>query len=115
MKQNEAVANRKLIRPNLAELKDSVTTVNRVKRRKQVPPEQTNAENYYYIKQMTGKTPMVVVLEDGEKLRGCIEWYDKNCIKLNRDNEPNLMIMKRRIKYMYKIEEEEQVAEPIHG
>ncbi len=33
MKQNEVVANRKLIRPNLAELKDSVTTVNRTKRR----------------------------------------------------------------------------------
>jgi len=115
MKQNEVVANRKLIRPNLAELKDSVTTVNRSKRRKQVPPEQTNAENYYYIKQMTGKTPMVVVLEDGEVLRGCIEWYDKTCIKLNRNSEPNLMIMKRRIKYMYKNEEEEQGVEPIHG
>jgi host factor-I protein len=115
MKQNEVVANRKLIRPNLSELKDSVTTVNRVKRRKQVPPEQTNAENYYYIKQMTGKTPMVVVLEDGETLRGSIEWYDKNCIKLNRDPEPNLMLMKRHIKYMYKDEEAEQGVEPLHG
>jgi host factor-I protein len=115
MKQNEVVANRKLIRPNLSELKDSVTTVNRVKRRKQVPPEQTNAENYYYIKQMTGKTPMVVVLEDGETLRGSIEWYDKNCIKLNRDPEPNLMLMKRHIKYMYKDDEAELGVEPLHG
>ena len=105
MKQNEVVANRKLIRPNLAELKDSVTTVNRVKRRKQVPPEQTNAENYYYIKQMTGKTPMVVVLEEGETLRGCIEWYDKNCIKLNRDKAPNLLLFKHSIKFMFKEEE----------
>ena len=27
---------------------------------------------------------MVVVTRDGEQLRGIIEWYDKNCIKLNR-------------------------------
>jgi len=56
-----------------------------------------------------------VVLEEGETLRGCIEWYDKNCIKLNRDNEPNLMIMKRCIRYMYKDEETEKGVEPIHG
>ena len=109
------MANRKLIRPNLAELKDSMTTANRAKRRKQVPPEQTNAESYYYLKQMQGKTPMVVVLEDGESVNGIIEWYDKNCIKVNREKEPNLLIMKDRIKYMYKAEEESKGMEPIHG
>ena len=112
------MANRKLIRPNLAELKDSITTVNRVKRRKPVPPEQTNAENYYYLKQMSSKTPMVVILESGERILGIIEWYDKSCIKVNRESEPNLMIMKRYIKYIYKEEEEEdsqQSVEPIHG
>ena len=70
--------------------------------RKQVPPEQTNAENFYYLKQMAGKTPMVVVLDDGEKLRGVIEWYDRDCIKVNRIREPNMLVMKRHIKYMYK-------------
>jgi hypothetical protein len=53
-------------------------------RRKQTPPEQTNAEEFYYLKQMAAKTPMVVVLLDGEELRGWIEWYDKGSIKLNR-------------------------------
>jgi host factor-I protein len=71
--------------------------------RKLTPPEQTNAENFYYQKQMQSKTVMVVVLRDGEEVRGIIEWYDRNCIKVNRDSgEPNLMIYKPAIKYMYK-------------
>ncbi|HEX7191870.1 MAG TPA: hypothetical protein VF381_09910, partial [Thermoanaerobaculia bacterium] len=73
--------------------------------RKQVPPEQTNAESYYYLKQMAAKTPMVVVLTDGEEIRGWIEWYDRNCLKINRDNKPNLLIQKQFIKYMFKQDE----------
>jgi host factor-I protein len=71
--------------------------------KKVAPPEQTNAENFYYQKQMQSRTPMVIVLRDGEEVRGVIEWYDRTCIKVNRDNgEPNLMIYKPAIKYMYK-------------
>ena len=51
---------------------------------------------------MQNRTPMVIVLMDGETLRGVIEWYDKNCIKVHRVNEPNLLIMKSVIRYMYK-------------
>jgi host factor-I protein len=71
--------------------------------KKMAPPEQTNAENFYYQKQMQSRTPMVIVLRDGEEVRGVIEWYDRTCLKVNRDNgEPNLMIYKPAIKYMYK-------------
>jgi host factor-I protein len=71
--------------------------------KKLAPPEQTNAENFYYQKQMQTRTPMVIVLRDGEEVRGIIEWYDRNCIKVNRENgEPNLMIYKPAIKYMFK-------------
>ena len=46
---------------------------------------------------------MVVVLKDGEEVQGFIEWYDRNCLKVTRENgEPNLMIYKPAIKYMYK-------------
>src|SRR5579859_4529289 len=51
--------------------------------RKTAPPEQTNAENFYYQKQMQSKTPMVIVLTDGEQIHGVIEWYDRTCIKVN--------------------------------
>jgi sRNA-binding regulator protein Hfq len=80
--------------------------------RKRVPPEQTHAENYYYKKQMEAKTPMVVVFRDGEVVRGTIEWYDKTCIKLHRNGEPNLLIFKRSIKYIYKDEKPTSSAEP---
>jgi host factor-I protein len=94
-------ANRKLIRPNLAELADRYPTRS-FAQRKQVPPEQTNAESYYYLKQMAAKTPMVVVLNDGEQIHGWIEWYDKACLKVNRESGPNLLIPKASIKYMFK-------------
>ena len=69
------------------------------------PPEQTNAENFYYLKQMNSKTPMVIVMTDGEEIRGWIEWYDRACIKVNREGAPNLLIQKHWIKYLFKEEE----------
>jgi host factor-I protein len=98
--KESAHVNRKLIRPTLSEVQDQMGA--RVQHRKPAPPEQTNAENFYYIKQMQSRTPMIVVLDDGETIRGIIEWYDKNCIKVHRANLPNLLIMKTSIRYMYK-------------
>jgi host factor-I protein len=120
--EQEGFANRKLIRPTLnradhahnnhghnhppAERRERDRDRDRdrpaVPNKKLVPSEQTNAENFYYQKQMQTKTPMVVVLRDGEEVHGYIEWYDKNCIKLNRSGSANLMIYKPAIKYMFK-------------
>src|SRR4029079_9074291 len=97
---------RKLIRPSLAEVKDRYPT--RSFQRKQAPPEQTNAENYYYLKQMGAKTPMVVMLNDGEEIHGCIECHDKCCMKVNREKGPSLLIPKQSIKYLYKENDEEE-------
>jgi host factor-I protein len=97
------MSNRKLIRSSLSEVQDQMTA--RQVRRKPVPGDQTNAENFYYVKQMQNRTPMVVVLGDGEELRGVIEWYDKNSIKLNRDAQPGVLVLKHSIKYMYKEDE----------
>jgi host factor-I protein len=72
---------------------------------KVAPPEQTNAENFYYLKQMNSRTPMVIMMTDGEEIRGWIEWYDKNCLKVNREGAPNLLIQKHCIKYLFKQEE----------
>jgi sRNA-binding regulator protein Hfq len=75
--------------------------------KKKIPPEQTNAESFYYKKQMDSHTPMVIVLQDNERLLGTIEWYDKNSIKLHRLDGPNLLILKHNIKYMYKDQEDQ--------
>jgi host factor-I protein len=57
---------------------------------------------------MQNKTPMVIVLQDGETVHGVIEWYDKNSIKLNRAAEPPLLVLKHYIKYMYKENEDKE-------
>jgi host factor-I protein len=116
----ESFANRKLIRPTLnradhvhnnhgpnhvpVERRDRDKDRDRSASppKKVAPTEQTNAENFYYQKQMQSKTPMVIVLRDGEEVHGYIEWYDKHCIKLNRNGAANLMIYKPAIKYMFK-------------
>ena len=97
------MANRKLIRPDSQDFKKDAGP--RGVRRKQVPPEQTNAEEYYYLKQMANRTAMVVVLTNDEELRGWIEWYDKAMIKLNRNDGPNLLIPKHNIRYLFKAAE----------
>jgi len=98
--------NRKLIRPDLSELKDHLQTPKIYRARKPIPPEQTNAESFYYLKQMTNKTRMVIVLKDGEHIRGTIEWYDKTAIKVHRTSEPNILLLKDNVKYMYKENED---------
>lgn len=103
------MVNRKLIRPSLSDLREPEQSKYARTQRKRVPPEQTSAEEYYYLKQMAGKTPMVVLLTDGEVIHGIIEWYDKNCIKVNREREPNLLIPKHSIKYMYKENENKEM------
>lgn len=103
-------SNRKLIRPSLTRSEQSErrerpmerTTTAATLGKKTAPPEQTHAENFYYQKQMQARTPMVVVLTDGETIHGIIEWYDKTCIKLNRNGQPNLLLYKSSIRYMFK-------------
>ncbi|HJU55017.1 MAG TPA: hypothetical protein VJ715_10605 [Pyrinomonadaceae bacterium] len=76
--------------------------------RKRVPPPiETNAEIFYYKKQIDAHTPMIIVLLDGEEIEGTIEWYDKGALKVNRKSAPNLLLLKHNIKYMYKADERE--------
>lgn len=74
--------------------------------RKRVPPPmETNAEIFYYKKQIDAHTLMVIVLLDGEEIEGTIEWYDRGALKVNRRGAPNLLLLKRNVKYMYKADE----------
>ena len=74
-------------------------------RKRQPPPTETHAEIYYYKKQIDAHVPMLIVLRDGEEIEGTIEWYDRGALKINRRSAPNLLILKRNIKYIYKAEE----------
>src|ERR1700752_1019874 len=104
------MVNRKLFRPVLTEVKEQYVPrpaqptpkAAPPTRKKPAPPEQTFAENFYFVKQMQSRTPVAVVLNDGETLRGTVEWYDRDCIKLTRFGNPNLLIYKHCIKYVFK-------------
>jgi sRNA-binding regulator protein Hfq len=114
MKEFAEPTNRKLIRPSLTEVKEQITQKRQPppqKLKRSTPPDQTHAENFYYLKQMQNRTPMVLVLKDGEEIRGSIEWYDRSCLKVNRDGEANLLIYKDSIKYLYKESERQSAAE----
>ncbi|HEX8710233.1 MAG TPA: hypothetical protein VF730_00080 [Terracidiphilus sp.] len=60
-----------------------------------------NAELFYLQKQIQSQTPMVIVLEDGELVEGCIEWYDRNALKVR--GRWKTLVYKSAIKYMYKL------------
>jgi len=60
-----------------------------------------HAELFYLQKQIQSQTPMVIVLEDGERIDGCIEWYDRHSIKVR--GRYRTLIYKSAIKYMYKL------------
>src|SRR5215469_4324676 len=100
------MVNRRMFRPSFADAKEQAPPRPQhngpVPSKKPAPPEVTHAENFYWVKQMQSRTPMIIVLDGGETLRGIVEWYDRDCIKLTRQGEPNLMIFKRVIKYVYK-------------
>jgi host factor-I protein len=97
------MVNRKLFRPALTEMKEAPSRpAGPQPHKKPAPPEQTHAENFYWVKQMQARTPMTVILTDGEELHGSVEWYDRDCIKLTRFGSPNLLIYKQVIKYVYK-------------
>ena len=67
--------------------------------------EASHAEAFYFQKQMQQQTEMLVVLEDGEELRGIIQWYDKCVVKLLVGRN-RVMIYKAGIKYLFKASEE---------
>jgi sRNA-binding regulator protein Hfq len=48
---------------------------------------------------------MVVVLQDGEEIRGTIEWYDIEALKINRTDKANILLPKHSIKYMFKADD----------
>jgi host factor-I protein len=67
---------------------------------KAAPPDSTNQE-VAYLKSLTeNQQPVKIKLVDGETVRGWIEYYDRNMLRLTRDGLPNLFIFKHQIAYV---------------
>ena len=134
MEEAEEINHRKLIRPSLTAMREQLAEEKRRKAaqrkapqrnasqrnapqrnlphknsssraKRSAPADHTNAESFYFVKQMQNQTPMVLVLTDGEEVHGTIEWYDRACVKVRRGDDANLLIYKDSIKYLYKAEE----------
>ncbi len=43
---------------------------------------------------------MEIKLTDGETVRGWIEYYDRNMLRLTREGQPNLFIFKHQVAYI---------------
>lgn len=70
--------------------------------------EKSHAEAYYLQKQIQSRTLMIFLLEDGERIEGTIEWYDRNAIKV-RNGSVRTLIYKDGIKYLFKAGDTNQV------
>jgi host factor-I protein len=62
--------------------------------------EQTHAETLYLTQLIQDKKPVIVKLVNDDEISGWIEYYDKNFIRLTRDNAPNVFIYKDQIKFI---------------
>jgi sRNA-binding regulator protein Hfq len=82
-------------------------------KKKSPPAIDTYAEVFYYKKQIDAHTLMVAVLHDGEEIEGTIEWYDREVLKINRKDAPNVLLLKHNIKYLYKAEERVSVEKNV--
>ncbi len=70
-------------------------------RRGKTPPPEDTFEEAAYLKNLGDKQkPVSLKLLDGEVVRGWIEYYDKNMVRLTREDGPNLFIFKHEIMYI---------------
>jgi host factor-I protein len=70
-------------------------------RKGKTPPPEETFEEAAYLKSLGEKQKAVSVkLVDGEIVRGWIEYYDRNMIRLTREGAPNLFIFKHEIMYI---------------
>lgn len=65
-----------------------------------VPLEETSEEAAYLKSLGEKQKPVSIKLAQGEVVRGWIEYYDKNMVRLTRENAPNLFIFKHQILYI---------------
>ena len=70
--------------------------------------ESSHAEAFYFQKQIQSRTPMIFLLEDGQRIEGTIEWYDRHAIKV-RHGAVRTLIYKSGIKYLYKATDSERI------
>lgn len=68
---------------------------------RRMPPPESTFQEAVYIKQLKDRaTPIVVHLLDGSEVRGHIEYFDRDMIKVTRPRGPHLFVRKQDIRYL---------------
>ncbi len=67
---------------------------------KNPPPEDTHEEAAYLKMLGEKQKPVRIKLVDGEVVKGWIEYYDRDMVRLTREGAPNLFIYKHDIRYI---------------
>jgi len=68
--------------------------------RRMPPPEETAEETRYLERLKERATPVVVHLTDGTELRGHVEYFDRDMIKINRARGPHHFVRKSDVRYI---------------
>jgi sRNA-binding regulator protein Hfq len=94
---------RKLIRPTREEFDrlKKLSSHSSVVTRRRSPAAETGHETVYLQQHSQHQTPMVVRLTSGEEIRGWIEYYDLNFIRITMERGPNRFVFKHDILYMH--------------
>jgi host factor-I protein len=69
-------------------------------RGRSAPPEETQQESAYLKLLGEKQKPVSIKLRDGEVVKGWIEYYDRDMVRLTREGAPNLFIYKHDITYI---------------
>jgi len=70
-------------------------------KRGRTPPPEDTFEEAGFLKDLGEKQrPVAIKLMDGQIVRGWIEYYDRNMVRLTREGAPNLFIFKHEIMYI---------------
>jgi len=85
---------------NVAMPFQSPSMVSMHKKPKNPPPDETFQEAAYLKLLGEKQTPVSIKLLDGDVVKGWIEYYDQNMIRLTREGAPNLFIFKHQILYI---------------
>jgi host factor-I protein len=68
------------------------------RRRSKTPPPGETGQEALYLRSLSDRQVNVTIkLNDGETVRGWIEYFDDGMLRLTRDGKPNLFIYKHQI------------------
>jgi host factor-I protein len=70
-------------------------------------PDHTFQEARYLQRLIDERVPVRIRLSDGQEMEGVVEFYDARFIRLTREGDPNLFLLKQDIQYLYELNADE--------